>query len=359
MPGPRERDLEATRERLAPWLRARLGADAVSLSELTGPSETGFSSDTLLFEASARTDGAVRRERLVARLEPQGFNVFPSYDVGVQYRVLRALEGSGVPLPRPRWLSEDASVLGTRFFVMDRVDGRVPGDSPPYHTAGWVAELAPAERARLWWNGIEVLCRIHRVDWCARGLDFLRDRERPGPPLAQQLQYYEEFFRWAVKEPERYPLLLRAQDWLRRNAPQREPVGLCWGDSRLSNLVFQGVECAAVLDWEMVRLGNPLQDVAWWIAIDRCLCEGVGAPRLAGLPEAGETLARWSGATGLPADDFAYYEILALMKFSVIIARIALQLQHYGVLPADSTFDVDNLASSVLARALPAAATPA
>jgi aminoglycoside phosphotransferase (APT) family kinase protein len=352
MPGPRERDLEATRRRLAPWLRERLGADEVSLSELCGPSETGFSSDTLMFEARARTGGDERLLRLVARLEPQGFNVFPSYDVRVQYRVLRALAGSGIPLPRARWLEEDAAVLGTRFYVMDRVDGRVPGDNPPYHVAGWVVELAPEDRARLWWSGLDALCRIHRVDWRARGLGFLEDRTRPGSPLEQQLQYYEEFFRWAVKEPERYPRILRAQAWLRENAPDGEPLGLCWGDSRISNLVFQGVECAAVLDWEMVRIGNPLQDVAWWVAIDRCLYEGVGAPRLAGLPGADETLARWSDATGLATDGFAYYELLGLMKFSVIIARIALQLQHYGLLPADSSFDVENLASSVLARAL-------
>jgi aminoglycoside phosphotransferase (APT) family kinase protein len=157
-----------------------------------------------------------------------------------------------------------------------------------------------------------------------------------------------------VEDVERYPLVRRGLDWLRANAPADEPVRLCWGDSRLSNQMFRGVECVAVLDWEMVRLGSPVQDLAWWIAIDRCLCEGIGIPRLAGLPDAEATIARWTERTGHPATRFDYYQVLALLKFAVIMARIGLQMKHYGVIPPDAPLDADNLASLVLARELEA-----
>ena len=90
----------------------------------------------------------------------------------------------------------------------------------------------------------------------------------------------------------------------------------------------------------------------WWIAIDRCLSEGIGVPRLPGLPGVAETIARWSRATGLSPEHFDYYETLALLKFSVIMARLGLQMKHYDVAPADSEMDVSNLASILLEKAL-------
>ena len=144
MPAPKERDLEATRKSLTAWLKPRLEADELTLSELRGPSETGFSSDTLLFDASVRGGSGERVEPLVARIEPRGFNVFPSYDVSLQFRVMDALAPTPVPVPRMRWLETDESVLGASFYVMDRLAGRVPSDNPPYHVGGWIHdELAP------------------------------------------------------------------------------------------------------------------------------------------------------------------------------------------------------------------------
>ncbi len=351
MPGPKERDLEATRAALAKWLGEKLGAP-VALSELTGPSDTGFSSDTLLFDA---TVGGDRTEQLVARLEPQGFNVFPEYDVAVQYRVMETLAGTDVPVPRMRWLESDPSVLGAAFYVMDRVDGQVPSDSPPYHLAGLVFEMEPEARTALWWSGLEAMARIHRLDWRVLGFDFLDEPERGPDPLAQQLDYYHGFFQWAVNDPDRYPLIQRALAWLSANAPKDEPVALCWGDSRISNQMFRDGACVAVIDWEMVRLGNPLQDVVWMSAIDRCLSEGIGVARLPGLPDRAATLARWSELTGFATEAADYYEVLALLKFSVIMARLGLQMKHYGVLPEDADMDRENLATTLLGPALEAA----
>ena len=129
-------------------------------------------------------------------------------------------------------------------------------------------------------------------------------------------------------------------------------MSLCWGDSRLANQIFRDEVCVAVIDWEMVHLGSPVEDLAWWITSDRCFSEGIGLERGAGFPDRAATVARWEQLTGFEALDLDYYEVLALMRFSIQMARIGLQLKHYGILPADATFDCDNLASQTLRRKL-------
>lgn len=352
MPHPEKRDLELTGRQLEEWFRKRLPrAEEMAVSGLAGPSDTGFSSETLLFELAYRQDGKRRHEDLVARLEPTGFTVFPSYDVGLQFRVMKILGNTDVPVPRMRWFEEDAEPLGVPFYVMDRVRGRVPSDNPPMHTAGWVAELPPQERETLWWQGFEAMARVHRLDWKALGLGFLDRPERGSTPLAQQLHYYEEYVDWGL-ERARYPLIERALAWLHANAPAEESVALCWGDSRLANQIFDGLSCVAVIDWEMVRLGDPVQDLVWWLASDRCFTEGIGVERLAGIPGWAATIARWEALTGREARHLAYWEVLVLLRFSVQMARIGLQMKHYEILPPDHGMDVHNLASQTLAWAL-------
>jgi aminoglycoside phosphotransferase (APT) family kinase protein len=352
MPAPR-RDLELTQRQLCEWLRGKLRrARDVTITDVRGPSETGFSSDTLMFDAQWFDATGVHREQMVARFKPSGFTVFPTYDIARQFHVMRILgDRTGVPVPRMRWLEEDEAPLGAPFYVMDRVDGRVPTDNPPYHVGGWLLDLAPAERAALWWSGLDAMARVHRLDWRGLGFGVLDQPARGTHPLEQQLHEYDEYLSWGV-ERARYPLLATAQDWLHAHRPLDEPVALCWGDSRLGNQIFNGTTCAAVIDWEMVRLGDPVQDLAWWIALDRCFSEGLGVERLAGLPDRDATIARWETLVGRAARHFDYYEILALYKFGAIMARVSLQLMHYEYLPADSNMDSDNLASQTLQRAL-------
>ena len=361
MPHPEKRDLALDRRRLEAFLsRARPAAEGLRIADLRVPSDTGFSSETLLFEVRWREGGAPRRERRVARIEPRGFNVFPVYDLTVQYRVMDALAKTPVPVPAMAEHDWSDATLGAPFYLMEFLDGWVPPDNPPMHAAGRIAEeLAPAEREQLWWSGVEALCRVHEVDFEALGLSFLAEPERGPDPLAQQLAYYEDYLAWGLGERGRYPLLRRALAWLRERAPKDEPVALCWGDSRLANQIYSGVECIGVLDWEMVRLGNPLQDAAWWVALDRCFSEGVGLARLAGLPGRDETLRHWRRRTGRSLDHVDYYEVLALVKFAAIMARLGRQLVHYEILPPDHDMDVDNLASATLARKLEELGVPA
>lgn len=350
MPVPPIRDLDLTRARLRDWLTKQLcGAHDVQIGELKWPSKTGFSSDTLMFDAEWTGDGT-QRARLVARLTPTGFTVFPTYNIAMQYRLMKALGDTDVRVPRMRWLEEDPGVLGVAFLVMDWVDGRVPTDNPPYHIGGWISELAPADRAQLWWSGLEAMARVHRLDWCRRGFDLLA---KPGhtSSLAQQLQEYDAYVEWGI-DRSRHPLLERARRWLHAYRPADEQVGLCWGDSRLGNQIFHGTQCVAVLDWEMARLGDPVQDLAWWVALDRSFGEGLSVERLPGLPDRHATIARWEELVGRKAHHFEYYEVLALYKFAAIMARVIQQMKYYEVFPADSNMDVNNLATRLLAAAL-------
>jgi aminoglycoside phosphotransferase (APT) family kinase protein len=354
MPHPEKRDLELARAQLEAFLaRARPGAEALAIADLRAPSSTGFSSETLLFEVHWRERGAARRERLVARIEPRGFNVFPTYDLTVQYRVLSALAKTSVPVPAVRDHDWSDATLGAPFYLMEYLDGWVPSDNPPMHAAGRMAEqMTPAEREQVWWSGLEAMCRVHEADPAELGLGFLDESERGGDALAQHLHYYDAYLTWGLVDRPRYPLLERALGWLRDRAPAGEPVALCWGDSRLANQIFSGTDCIGVLDWEMVRLGNPLQDAAWWVALDRCFWEGVGLTRLDGLPGRDETLAHWRDRTGRSLAGVDYYEVFALMKFTAIMARLGRQLKHYEILPADHDMDVNNLASITLERKL-------
>jgi aminoglycoside phosphotransferase (APT) family kinase protein len=353
MPEPLERDLDATREALIRWFGKRIPeGSGFEIHGMRGPSDTGFSSDTLLFELAYEREGAGRRERLVARIEPtSAFPVFPSYDVAMQFEVMRAVGRHGVPVPRMRWLEPDPSVLGAPFYVMDRSEGAVPSDRPPYHQAGWVYELRSEERAALWWSGLEAMARVHRIDPRHPDFDFLPRPPAGRSPIEGQLDSYERFLDWGC-DRSRLPLVEDALTWLRAERPRREPLGLCWGDSRLANQIFRDLECVAVIDWEMVHLGNPVADLAWWTTLDRCFSEGIGLPRAAGFPGVDETVARWEELVGRKAEPFAYYELFAAFRFSVILARIAGRMKYYEQIPADHDLDRDNLASLVLARLL-------
>jgi aminoglycoside phosphotransferase (APT) family kinase protein len=359
MPVPR-RDLAETHERLLAWLVAKLpGRRALELSELSGPAATGFSNDTLLFDLAYEEGGRRVARSLVCRIEPTGFGVFPRYDVAQQYRIMRALRASQVPVPEMTWLESDASVLGAPFFVMERVTGRIPSDNPTYHTAGWVFESPAEERRALWESAVDALAEIHRQDPATLGLDSLEAPPAGTNTAAWQLEHWSRYYDW-VAAGGRKPLLTAALGWLHEHRPKSDARRLCWGDARIGNMIFEGGLCVAVLDWEMASLGPPEMDLGWFLYMDRHHHECVGAPRLEGFPARDETVSRWEQRVGARARDLEYWEAFAAFRFAAIMERLAQQMTIHGRLPADSTFAVDNTASRLLARVLdlPAPGTP-
>jgi aminoglycoside phosphotransferase (APT) family kinase protein len=353
MPVPR-RDLDDTRRRLLDWLRGRLpGARAIEVSPLAGPAATGFSNDTLLFDLAWEQDGRREERALVCRVQPTGVGVFPHYDVAGQYRVMDALRATAVPVPAMLWLEPDPRPLGAPFFVMERVAGRIPSDNPPYHGSGWVAEAAPGLRRALWESAVDALAEIHRQEPAALGLDFL-DAPPPGADTAAwQLEHWARYCDWALGGA-RQPTLDAALAWLRERRPRAEGAPrLCWGDSRIGNMIFRDDgRCVAVLDWEMATLGPPEMDLGWFLYMDRHHCEGIGVERLPGFPARDETVARWERRVGRPARALEWWEAFAAFRFAAILARLGRQMVELGVLPPDSTFAADNTASRLLARVL-------
>jgi aminoglycoside phosphotransferase (APT) family kinase protein len=324
-PTPLIEDIDGTRHKLEAWISSNRGRD-VRIEELSIPEATGMSNVTLLFDITWDEDGQQRSEPLVARLQPAIERpVFPDYDLSLQYEVMDAVgRCSDIPVPELCGLETDKSLLGVQFYLMKRTEGRIPTDMPPYNMDGWMMHETSLERRQhLWRTSVDTMARYHQLDYQEMGFGKLLV---PGKtPLQQQLIYWENYLNWAL-EGAGHAIGQRALDWLQANQPNEEPTVLCWGDARLGNIIFKpsldGI--AAVLDWEMAVLGNPVQDLAWFNYLDATFAEGLGMPRLDGLPTYEQTIAQWEQASGFSARDYDYYQIFAGMRFGLIMSRIML-----------------------------------
>lgn len=353
MPIPQQRDPEETSRLLTAWMRGKMpAASELVLTNLSPPAATGFSNDTLLFDLAWKEGGSECQQGLVARIKPSGYAIFPEYDLQQQFTVMHLLGAhSDVPVPRVFWFEEDTSILGAPFYVMSKIDGRIPGDNPPYHIGGWVTEISPEERRSLWLDGLEVMTRIHKLDWEKLGFGFLDQPQRGARGLAQQLVYYESYLAWAARgKPQ--PITERAFAWIKTHLPAEERIGLCWGDSRIGNMIFHDGKCQAVLDWEMVCLGDGEQDLAWWLFLDRHHSEGLFSERLPGFPGREETVARYEELLQRRVRYLPFYEMWAGFRFAVIMMRVAQMMIAYEVLPPDSELETNNIVTQLLEKLL-------
>jgi aminoglycoside phosphotransferase (APT) family kinase protein len=327
MPTAWERDLAAARANLSRWLRGKLpNATELETSQLTAPQSSGFSNETLLFDLAWTEAGRHRKESLVVRIQPTGFAVFPEYDMKLQYDCMRLLAPTGVPVPRMVWLeTDDTSVVGAPFYVMGRIEGRVPSDRPPYTADGWLKELAPAAQARVWWGGIESMAKIHTLDWRALGFGFVDRPELGRTGLEQQMAFYERYLRWAARgKPQ--PTVEAAWEWLGKNKPVDEPDCLVWGDARIGNMMFdENFDVVAVMDWEQPSLGGALQDLSWFLVLSETM-HGRNAQQgtfLEGMGTREETIALWEQVSGKSAADIEWYEDFTHLKMSCTGVPIA------------------------------------
>jgi len=316
---------ELTRQRLTAWFGALLPqARELHLSELRRPG-AGISNETYFVDLHWREGTQAVKKTLVLRWPPQGFTNFPrhAYDMGRQHQLLQALAGTAVPVAPVVGVDAEGRVLGTPFYVMEKVDGWVPSDFPPYHVAGPLFEASEAEREQVWWNAVDTIARIHAVDWRSAGLGVLGV---PGPGsefMQRQIAWYDEVF--AQNGEPMPPLLARTRAWLLAHAPTPKTLALCWGDARLGNLMLQGLDITAVLDWEMACIGDPESDLGWFAHIDWATSVGRarGAfPRMAGLPDMAQTVARYTQITGRPVDNLFYYETFATWRLAILFSRM-------------------------------------
>jgi aminoglycoside phosphotransferase (APT) family kinase protein len=361
MPIPEQRDLTQARATLAAWLANQLpDATKVQVGPITGPSSTGFSNETLLFDASWVTNGTTVTESLVLRVKPTQHTVFLEADFEQQYLVLRTLgERTPVPVPPVRWYEPDETVLGAPFFVMSKVAGRVPADSPAYTMEGWLLEgSTPEQRRTLVESGLDAMAAVHAVDWRELGLEVLTKPQYGSLGFEQQLRYYERSFEWAEREAGyRAPAVARATlEWVRSHAPAVDSeITLCWGDARINNQLFgPDYRVVAVLDWEMVTLADPMMDLGWWLFLDRHFHEGMPAPRMEGFPTRDEMVARYEHTSGRVTRDLEFYEIFAGLRFAVVMIRIATLVADFGLMPVEAGEEMaaNNAVTRVLAEML-------
>ena len=342
---PSQRDTEQTAARLREWLGSRVDG-AVEVALRAGPAYNGYSHETLIFDA---TWGG-RSRGLVARVEPSSHSIFYEQDVGAEARVMQAMNRAGVLVPAVHWYEADPAWLGAPFVVMDHVAGRIPADNPPYTFGGWLLEAMPEEQASVWWTAMEAMAAVHRVDPATPGLE---DLARPkGTPGADAELHYIRGYIDRVTESVAHPTMERALAWLEEHQPSDEQIAVCWGDSRIGNQIFDGARCVALLDWEMAALGNPEQDLAWFLYFDRLFSEGLMIQRPPGFPSYAETIARYRAITGYTTDNLGFYELLASLRFAVILMRLGQLMVWSGQLPEDTDFGTNSFAMHFCAKLL-------
>lgn len=338
------------RQRLGTWLADLFPQRKGLLISAFSSPDAGASNETLLFDISWEERGQGCMQALVVRLEPQGPGIFPEYDLPLQYRAMSRLEDTGVKVPAVLGMESDPAVLGRRFYVMERLQGRYLADNPPYQMEGWLTSESPQVCGDIWRNAIREMAAVNRLDWRSLGFADLWDRDRFTTPLAQLLDYYEYFLGWAESVGRSFPKLYPVLRYLKEHQPANDPVALCWGDAKPANLMIEcnGGGIVGLLDWEMVHLGNPVHDLAWWMVLDDSLTTGLGLPKLDGLPGRQEMIALWEAESGYSAAALDYYELLSNFQFAIIMHRVGTRLTAQGFFPAEVEFDINNNSTLLL-----------
>ncbi len=294
---------------------------------------------------------------LVLRRKPFGPLLPSAHAVEREFRLMAALHPTGFPVPRPLALCSDEAVIGSAFYAMELVDGRIFWD-------GTLPGLAAAERGAVYAGAIGTLARLHGLDPAAAGLG---DYGRPGNYFGRQIDRWTRQYRAAQTAD--IPAVERLIDWLPRTVPEQTRSSLIHGDYRIDNLVFapDGGDVRAVLDWELSTVGDPLADFTYFAmnwALPADGRSGLGGVELsaAGIPSLDEAVGLYCAATGrdgLP--DLPWYFAFNLFRLVGILQgvrkRIALGNASSAAAEA-SAARVEPLAAAAWDQARRAGAPP-
>jgi aminoglycoside phosphotransferase (APT) family kinase protein len=345
-------DGETDRKVIGEWLARRIPAARFLKIEEWEKPKVGNSAETIFVTAAFQQEGVLNRERLVLRRQMEGTDLALDADLGREFALLQALARH----PRTRapavfGLETDRGVLGSPFYMMERIDGRTVQQYPNYNEEGWLADASPALRSRVWKNAIEAVAEIHKIDW-VDGLRFLDDPKRGQPGLAQYLRHLEDWYVWAAQGREQ-PVGDAALAWLKTNMPAQTSLGVVWGDAIPANMIFASDgRVAGVIDWELAGLGPGEIDLGWWLFFDRLFSEGFGVERLAGLPDRAETIAIYEAAAGRMVVDIDYFEVLAMVRLGIIGVRQFDRQVSFGRIPPTSKAYLHNPMMAMIARKL-------
>ncbi|MGK2854995.1 MAG: phosphotransferase family protein [Microbacteriaceae bacterium] len=354
------RDVAALPEQLSQWLGSVLPErEAPLVTVENGVDANGMSSETILLTARWGSD----EQRLVARVAPTAADVpvFSSYRLDHQFELIRLVdELTDVPVPRVRWIDTTGDVLGTPFFLMDRVDGAVPPDVMPYTFGGnWFADAPPERQRELQDATVEVLAKLHSIPDAAQIFSFLAEVDPPGDtPLRRHFGWLKQWYEFAVPDIGRSPLVERALQWLEDNFPTEvaatTPV-LAWGDSRIGNVLYQDFRPVAVLDWEMATVGPRELDVSWIIFAHMVFQELAGLAGLPGLPEVlreDDVRATYERLTGVTLGDLHWFYIYSGVIWCCVFMRTTARRVHFGEMEQPEDVESTFYHASLLRRLL-------
>jgi len=308
-------------DRLRTWLGERVpGAEGPMQWRRVG---AGQSNPTFLVEFEQRS--------LVLRKQPAGELLPSAHAIDREYRVLKALAGSDVPVPAALCWCDDRTVIGTPFYVMDKLEGRVMSGHQ-------LREVPADERAAYWQAMAGTLAALHAVDWEAAGL---ADYGRPGNFFARQIARWSR--QWAASRTREDRHIDRLVDWLPANIPSHDTTAIAHGDFRLGNLMFHPTEpvVIGVLDWELSTLGHPLADAAYsamaWHTAPAAF-DGLRGVDLvaASLPSQASYLAAYRSAGGCPEPVTAFHLAFSLFRFAVILEGVAARAKAGNAAASDA-----------------------
>ena len=345
------RDLTALPAVLSQWLSTVMpGGAAPEITVESGVDSNGMSSETIILTGRWDADGQRREEKWVARVAPteQDVPVFTSYRMDHQFDVIRLVgEMTDVPVPLVRWLESTGAVLGSQFFLMDYVDGRVPPDVMPY-TFGdnWFADAPVDQQRELQDSTVKVIANLHSIPEPEKTFGFLDDGSDPNA-LRRNLNWLKSWYEFAVPDIGRSQLVERSLDWLESNWPEdvaaADPV-LVWGDSRIGNVLYDGFRPAAVLDWEMATLGPREMDVAWIIFAHMVFQELAGLAGMPGLPDVmreEDVRATYTEHTGVELGDLQWFYVYSGVIWACVFMRTSARRVRFGEI--EQPDDVESL----------------
>lgn len=353
---------------LAAWLAEVLppGADP-EVTLHSGIDANGMSSETLVLDVAWTQDGERRLGEYVARVAPAAgdFPVFARYDLGDQYEAMRLVaELTDVPVPAVGHMEGTGAVLGTPFFLMDRIGGVVPPDVLPYNFGdNWLHDAAPEQQRALQDASVSVLARLHAIPDARTRFGFLDPAQHgyDGATLLERnLARTRAWYEYAVLDLGRSPLVERALDWLEAHLPagSDDDAVLCWGDARIGNMMFRDFAPVAVLDWEMAAIGPRQLDVSWMLFAHQVFESIAGMLGLPGMPHflaEADIVATYEQQAGVELGDLTWYHVYNGLQWCIVFMRTGARQIHFGEVerPDDieSLFHCKPLVERILAEA--------
>ena len=270
----------------------------------------GFSNPTFHLQAGERA--------FVLRKKPPGHLLASAHAVDREYRVMKALQQTDVPVPRMYLLCEDESVISTMFYVMEYVPGRV-------YTDRLLPGCTPEQRTQMYDAMNDVLARLHGVDYRAVGLE---DFGKPTGYVARQVARWSK--QYVASNLEDTPAMNRLMQWLPANMPAQDEATIAHGDYRIGNLLFHPTQSrvVAVLDWELSTIGHPLGDLAYCCTpyhLDGMGGRGFAADALRdlGIPSEEQFLDSYRKRTGRSdIPNWTFFIVFSLFRSAAILAGV-------------------------------------